>query len=142
MGPATDIAGVPRLDPLWLKGEFSPEEKSAGQPLDALETREPDPPVCCARCGHVITHERHRTTVNGRHTHTRVNPHGFVFHFGCFAEAEGCLVSGPPTFEDSWFAGHAWEFAHCAACHVHLGWAFQGEGRFFGLLLDRLSAAR
>jgi len=142
MGPATDSAGVPRLDPLWLKGEFSPEEKPEGQPSDALETREPDTPVCCARCGHVITHERHRTTVNGRYTHTRVNPHGFVFHFGCFAEAEGCLVKGPPTSEDSWFADHAWEFAHCAACQAHLGWAFHGEGSFFGLILDRLSAAR
>jgi hypothetical protein len=32
-----------------------------------------------------------------------------------------------------------WEFAFCAACHTHLGWAFHGEGLFFGLLLDRLS---
>jgi hypothetical protein len=130
------------MDALWLKAGASPEEQPSGQPSDALEVKEPDTPLRCARCGLVITHERHRTTVNGRHAHTRVNPHGFVFHFGCFAEAEGCLVRGPPTAEDSWFPGFVWEFAHCAACHTHLGWAFHGDGSFFGLLLDRLAAAR
>lgn len=130
------------MDLLWLKAGASPKEQPSGQPADALEVKEPDTPLRCGRCGLVITHERHRTTVNGRHAHTRVNPHGFVFHFGCFAEAEGCLVRGPPTAEDSWFPGFVWEFAHCAACHTHLGWAFHGDGSFFGLLLDRLAAAR
>ncbi len=125
---------------LWLKGTFAPEERSKGQPTDAPEVQSPETPLCCARCGHVITRERHRTTVNGRHAHTRVNPYGFVFHFGCFAEAEGCLVTGPPTAEESWFPGYVWEYAHCAACRAHLGWAFHGDGNFFGLLLDRLSA--
>lgn len=124
---------------LWFK-EGSSKKKASGQQVDALEQAPPDAPLCCARCGHVITHERHRTTINGRHTHTRVNPYGFVFHFGCFAQAEGCLVEGPPTAEDSWFAGHIWEFAHCAVCKAHLGWVFHGEGRFFGLLLDRLAS--
>jgi hypothetical protein len=139
MGLATDIAGKPRLEALWFKGEFSPEERPAGQPSDVPGTQAPDAPLRCARCGHVVTRERHRITVNGRHTHTRVNPHGIVFHFGCFTVAEGCLVRGPPTAEDSWFAGYFWEFAHCAACHAHLGWAFHGDGSFFGLILDRLS---
>ncbi|MDY7229197.1 cereblon family protein [Hyalangium rubrum] len=125
---------------LLLKEGSSPEKKPSGQPVDAPEKAPPDGPLCCVHCGHSITLERHRTTVNGRHAHTRVNPYGFVFHFGCFAQAEGCLVEGPPTAEDSWFAGYVWEFAHCAVCRTHLGWAFQGEGSFFGLLLDRLAA--
>jgi hypothetical protein len=127
---------------IWLKGEFSPEERLRSQPADAPERTAPDAPLCCVRCGHPITHDRHRTTVDGRHAHTRVNPYGFVFHFGCFAEAEGCSVEGPPISRDSWFPGYAWEIAHCAACQTHLGWAFQGEGRFFALILDRLSAPR
>jgi hypothetical protein len=142
MGAATDIADKPRLEALWFKGEASHKEQPGGQPSNVPEAQAPDAPLCCARCGQVITHERHRTTVNGRHTHTRVNPHGFVFHFGCFAVAEGCLVRGPPTAEDSWFAGYFWEYAYCANCHAHLGWAFHGDGSFFGLMLDRLSVAR
>ena len=116
------------------------EAKPSAQPEQALETRPPEAPLCCARCGHVITHERHRSTLNGRHTHTRLNPAGVVFHFGCFAQAEGCLVLGPPTAEASWFPGYVWEFAFCGACQTHLGWAFHGESDFFGLVLDRLTA--
>jgi hypothetical protein len=125
-----------------LKGAPSPpaEVTPTRQAEQEAETRAPESPLCCARCGHVITRERERTTFNGRHTHTRHNPAGFVFHFGCFARAEGCLVLGPPTAEASWFPGHLWEVALCAACHTHLGWAFHGEGDFFGLVLDRLTA--
>jgi hypothetical protein len=109
------------------------------QAEDESESRDPEKPLCCVRCGHVITHERDRTTVDGRATHTRVNPSGFVFHFGCFARAEGCLVIGPPTAEASWFPGFLWQYAMCAACGTHLGWAFQGESAFLGLVLDRLT---
>jgi hypothetical protein len=124
----------------WLKGTSSgepgaPEAKAE----ESLETREPEAPLCCARCGHPVTRERHRIPVNSRHEHTRVNPFGIVFHFGCFAQAEGCAVDGPPTAEATWFPGFAWQVAHCAACGAHLGWAFRGEGDFFGLLLDRLT---
>ncbi len=125
---------------LWLKGEFAPEEKPQSQSVDAPERAAPDSPLCCVQCGHPITHDRHRTTVEGRHVHTRMNPFGFVFHFGCFSQAEGCSIEGPPTAADTWFAGHAWQFAHCAACQTHLGWAFSGEGHFFALVLDRLCA--
>ncbi|HSP79450.1 MAG TPA: cereblon family protein [Myxococcaceae bacterium] len=128
--------------PRWLKGTpAAPSEvEPARQAEQEAESRAPESPLCCARCGHVITRERDRTTFNGRHTHTRHNPAGFVFHFGCFARAEGCLVLGPPTAEASWFSSHLWELALCAACHTHLGWAFHGEGHFFGLVLDRLTA--
>lgn len=112
----------------------------ASQAEEKTESREPGAPLCCARCGHVITRERDRTTVNGRYTHTRVNPSGFVFHFGCFARAEGCLVVGPPTIEASWFPGFAWQYAMCAECKTHLGWSFRGESDFLGLVLDRLTA--
>jgi hypothetical protein len=142
MGPAANIDGGPRPDAFWLKGGAAPEVRPVGQTSEAPETQEPGTPLCCARCGQAITRERYRTTVNGRHTHTRLNPYGIVFHFGCFAVAEGCLVRGPPTAEDSWFAGYVWEFAYCAACHAHLRWAFHGDGSFFGLVLDRLSSPR
>ncbi|MCI0571215.1 MAG: cereblon family protein [Myxococcaceae bacterium] len=113
-----------------------PEE----QPGAEQEAVGPERALHCAHCGHPITHEKHRTTVGGRHVHTRVNPHGFVYDFGCFSAAAGCITSGPPTQEDTWFPGHAWEFAGCAQCHTHLGWFFRGESAFFGLVLDRLRA--
>lgn len=100
----------------------------------------PERALHCSHCGHPITHERHRTTVAGRHEHTRVNAYGIVFHFGCFSAAAGCIVSGPPTQEDTWFPGLAWEYAGCAQCHTHLGWRFRGESPFFALVLDRLRA--
>ncbi|OJH38694.1 cereblon family protein [Cystobacter ferrugineus] len=116
------------------------EATPASRAEDETSAGAPETPLCCAHCGHVIARERDRTTVNGRHAHTRVNPSGFVFHFGCFSRAEGCLVVGPPTAEASWFPGFVWEYALCAACKKHLGWAFHGESDFLALVLDRLTA--
>ncbi|MCP3142819.1 cereblon family protein [Pyxidicoccus xibeiensis] len=127
-------------------GEYRLKGSASGAPQtpeaeaeQSLETREPETPLCCARCGHPVTRERHRIAVSGRHAHTRVNPFGIVFHFGCFALAEGCTADGPPTAEETWFPGFLWQVAHCSACHTHLGWCFRGDGAFFGLLLDRLT---
>jgi hypothetical protein len=129
----------PRQSPGVRRLKENPAAPAEGTPTrqveEKTESQSPETPLCCARCGHVITRERDRTTVNGRATHTRVNPSGYVFHFGCFARAEGCLVIGPPTAEASWFPGFVWEYALCAACKTHLG-----ESDFLGLLLDRLTA--
>lgn len=49
---------------------------------------------------------------------------------------------GPPSMEFTWFAGHSWRILICGACRTHIGWFFaavQGEGRFFGLIMDRLT---
>ncbi len=93
----------------------------------------------CVRCAHRITSEAHRIERGGSHEHTRMNPAGVVFRFGCFSRADGCRVTGVPTTEHTWFWGFAWRFAHCARCQAHLGWQFTGEGEFFGLILDRLT---
>ncbi|MFZ5441380.1 MAG: cereblon family protein [Myxococcota bacterium] len=94
----------------------------------------------CARCGHGITDDASRTEVDGRHVHLRLNPSAFAFLFGCFGEARGCLLVGEPTAEATWFSGCRWQFAHCAACGAHLGWAFSGAQAFFALVLERLVA--
>lgn len=73
--------------------------------------------------------------------HTRLNPFGYVWEFGCFAEAKGAVVEGQPTLQATWFAGHTWVFANCGSCGVHLGWRYDGEsGTFFGLISERLVA--
>lgn len=92
----------------------------------------------CATCGAVVTHEHERISIDGSHEHTRLNPAALAFRFGCFRDAEGCVVFGPATSEHSWFAGCAWAFAHCRGCGVHLGWHFSGAMQFFGLVLQRL----
>lgn len=99
---------------------------------------DPEAPVRCAHCGHVVTTRREAIDVGGSHVHTRLNPGHVVFQFGCFRTAPGCRVSGEPTADATWFTGCLWQYAHCAACLAHLGWAFTGADTFFGLVLDRL----
>ena len=99
--------------------------------------------LVCAACRNPVTSERQRIEVNGQHEHRCVNPHGYLFHIGCFRDAPGCTVIGAPTTEFSWFRGHAWSHALCTGCAAHLGWRFDGgdTNGFFGLVLDRLATA-
>jgi hypothetical protein len=95
--------------------------------------------ILCAKCRHRVTGEEQRIEVGGSHTHRFFNPHGFLFHIGCFRQASGCGVRGAPTMEFTWFPGFAWSYALCGECGEHLGWCFQSmDSRFFGLVLNRL----
>jgi hypothetical protein len=97
--------------------------------------------LVCRACGHFITSQREAIEVGGSHVHTRLNPSGVLFRFGCFRLAPGARVSGAPSSEHSWFTGCRWQYAHCSACGGHLGWAFSGPDVFFGLVLERLAAS-
>jgi hypothetical protein len=92
----------------------------------------------CKVCGHVITSENERIAVNQLHQHTCSNPAGYIFTFGCFREAPGCLVAGPASLEHTWFAGYRWQIAVCAACGEHLGWLFRNQDEFFALITGNL----
>jgi hypothetical protein len=95
--------------------------------------------ILCKLCGNHITSVENIISVQGSHRHTFTNPAGLVFEIGCFSSADGCLVSGIPTMEFTWFSGYRWNYAHCAQCLTHLGWFYQNkETSFFGLILDRL----
>jgi hypothetical protein len=102
-------------------------------------TDEPERPLRCAACANVVTLSTHAIDIDGSHVHTRLNPANVVFQFGCFSQAPGCVVSGTPSSEHVWFAGCLWQYAHCARCNAHLGWAFSGALTFFGLVLSRLT---
>jgi hypothetical protein len=136
-----------------------PPPAPEGTPDDTPATAR-DAALICRACGHAVTHPRHRIGVQGHHQHRFMNPGGFVYEIGCFADAVGCVNVGPPSLEYPWFAGYAWRCAHCAGCGVQLGWhfrAFAGAGAaagggsvaagaaagggFFGLILDRLREA-
>lgn len=95
----------------------------------------------CAACRTVVTSEAAAIAVAGAHQHRFTNPAGLAFEIGCFSAAAGCRVDGEPTLEHTWFAGFAWSYASCANCGAHLGWCFDGDGRFFGLIFARLVGA-
>lgn len=95
----------------------------------------------CRLCGFPVTSEEHRTAIEGRHVHHRINPAGFEFEIGCFAQAGGAMVRGVPTAEHSWFLPYSWSYSLCRGCGCHLGWFFEGaEPPFHGLILNRLEA--
>jgi len=96
-------------------------------------------PLVCIRCRRPITTAGDRIEIDGLHEHTQVNPHGFIWSFGCFARAPGCVRVGPPSREFAWFAGHSWQIEDCGGCRLHLGWFFSSSGRsFHGLIVGRI----
>ena len=95
--------------------------------------------LVCVRCQRTITTAGDRIEVDGLHEHTQINPHGFIWTFGCFAQAPGCVAVGTPSREFAWFAGHSWQIEDCGGCRLHLGWLFAAsERRFHGLIVDRV----
>jgi hypothetical protein len=117
----------------------APGRGDAARPArDAVDT----PPArryWCAACTTRVTDEDAATERAGAHRHSFVNPAGEAFEIACFADAPGCVVSGEPTLEATWFTGCAWSYATCANCRAHLGWCYEGDGaRFFGLVCNRL----
>lgn len=113
---------------------------------DLLERDEEDAKgfIYCGVCSTVIGRVDDRIEVGGSHDHHFTNPHGYLFHIGCYRDALGCSISGMPEAADSWFMGFQWRIAACAECQRHLGWYFDraapgGESQFFyGLILDRI----
>jgi|SRR5690349_20272684 len=96
--------------------------------------------LVCAACRRRITDTGARIEVDGLHEHSQVNPHGYVWTFGCYAEAPGCAPVGAPSTEFTWFPGHTWQIAQCLRCGTHLGWLFTGaDRRFHGLIVERLA---
>ena len=95
--------------------------------------------LVCRRCHATITDEGQRVSVEGQHVHTRLNPAGINFCFGCFAAAPGCALQGAASSEFSWFEGCRWRIALCAECGAHLGWVFDGARHFYALILSRLA---
>ena len=110
-------------------------KKSTRDQLSAKEKRS----LICKACGHDITSDEERISINGQHVHTRINPAGFEYTFACFRHAPGCRQLGATSYEHTWFAGHCWQIAVCAGCGEHLGWLFRNGDVFYGLIKDRLA---
>jgi hypothetical protein len=95
--------------------------------------------ICCVACHTPVTDADFRIDVGGRHEHTFFNPAGVVFHIVVFAAAPGCRGVGPFSEEFTWFPGHRWQIAVCAACAEHLGWHFEGASQFTALIAQRIA---
>lgn len=102
-----------------------------------------DERLYCSACRYTITRKHERISVNGAHEHQFTNPQSISFRVGCYSDAPGCRHIGEATDEHTWFPGYAWRVVVCGGCQQHLGWDFHGRdtGRFFGLIVDRLSPA-
>ncbi len=113
---------------------------SKEQPDERPATTTPDDDLLrCAACGHAITREAYRIEMAGAHTHSFVNPGGFVYHVGCFAIAGGCEHVGEPSTAFSWFPGWSWQIAICAGCRAHVGWLFRcANEQFHALIVSAL----
>lgn len=128
----------------------SPLEKldKSNQPDVSNEDKHSDPNaekyIFCRQCFQVITSETEKIDVQGGHKHTFANPHGLIFEIGCFKCATGCIYTGKPVSDFSWFKGFKWRLASCSKCLVQIGWLFVSVGfeggseSFNGLILDRL----
>ncbi len=121
--------------PRWQQ---KPGKAPAGAPDETLGGG-PDNVIRCARCGNEVTKAACRIRVHDLHEHSQVNPHGYIWQFGCFSAAPGVRPVGVPSDEFSWFAGASWQIVHCASCDLHLGWRFSfPDQAFFGLIVDRV----
>ena len=138
MNPILAVSSAPGLIPYRLLDSGSRDPKKLALLKQSSLAEGQKERVFCAFCRQHITDLSEEMEIQGKHIHFQTNPHGFDFRFGCYREAPGCHVLGPATTEHSWFSGHGWQLALCSACNEHLGWLFEGESRFFGLILDRL----
>ncbi len=130
------------LPALYLFDRYAAEEKR--QPLadvkvvgKAMEERR----LFCAACRNLITSLDDRISIQGGQEHTFTNPHGYVFHIGCFRQTRGCAHVGERMSAWSWFRGFTWRIAVCTNCGTHLGWLFEApDDAFYGLILNRLTS--
>jgi hypothetical protein len=88
-----------------------------------------------------VASEKDRLTREGRSEYSFRNPEGIRFNIITFSRTLGCRQAGAPTFEHTWFPGHAWSFCLCEQCRVHLGWYYSGPTAFAGLIRERIVRA-
>jgi hypothetical protein len=121
--------------------KLKPGEQASPDALEDTEVLDEDEKVIrCASCGHRITHERERLTMNGSHEHEFMNPSALRFVVQCFSNAPGCVSEGERSSVWSWFPGFAWQIETCRGCGDHLGWSFHGARTFYALVKDRLAS--
>jgi hypothetical protein len=97
----------------------------------------PDDWLCLA-CSKKITEDKERFQYEGETEFHFTNPDGYVFDIITFRTADGCLEVDEPTMQFTWFKDHAWSYAVCSRCGLHLGWKYSGKYSFYGLIKSRI----
>jgi len=126
---------LPSDDKITKKIQRLTENKS-----DEKEEFEKENLLCC-QCYQIITSYCECISIQEQHKHIFANPHGIIYDISCFRSAPGCLYTGIPTKEWSWFSGFLWKIAICSKCLIHLGWQFipsSSNNSFVGLVSNRL----
>jgi hypothetical protein len=95
----------------------------------------------CAWCQHRVASEKDRFRHEGKAEFAFSNPEGIGFVILTFSQTLGCVESGAPTLEHTWFPGHAWSYCQCERCGLHLGWHYSGPHDFAGLIKERIVRA-
>ncbi|MCX7866213.1 MAG: cereblon family protein [Limisphaera sp.] len=92
----------------------------------------------CIRCLRGVARDRDRIFREGKSEFVFRNPEGHKFHILLFADCPGGRTAGIPTTLHTWFPGYAWCYCLCRGCGLQLGWWYEGEGRFAGLIRSRI----
>jgi hypothetical protein len=95
----------------------------------------------CAWCLNRVANEGDRFRYEGKNEFSFLNPEGICFAIITFSPTLGCLQSGVPMLEHTWFPGHAWSYCRCERCGEHLGWYYTGQHKFAGLIKNRIIRA-
>ena len=111
-------------------------EPEPSVPAEAL----PDDPTAyrCRGCGAYLARPRDRLLVDGKTLHERVNPAGFLCRFLTLRRCHNTRDLSLPSDDFTWFERHAWVVIACRGCRAHLGWRWEGEPSFFGLLVHQI----
>lgn len=105
--------------------------------IESLRDR-PQRYVVCKSCNHRLADADQQHTILGGSEHEFVNPHGVVHRFRCYKDAPGCTIVGKRQAADTWFYGYTWRVSNCGQCDTFIGWLFESEDSFFGLLVDKI----
>ena len=127
--------------PLFKDGEKSLKPRLNSSPnIDTDQKERSEKYLVCKTCKNKITTISNKLEIYGAFQHSFLNPGGHVFEIACFFEAPGCVVTGEPTSEWTWFPDYQWQIALCSYCMSHLGWYYLANKKlsFFGLILNTL----
>ena len=122
------------------KKEINPQKDIVTETVPKVDIKtklKPDDWLCLI-CSKKITSDKDRFLFNDQSEFQFTNPGGFIFDIITFDSADGCLDTGIPTMEFTWFPGHSWSYAMCSRCGSHLGWRYSGQYSFYGLIKSRL----
>lgn len=118
------------------------EVETVSAELEELLEAIPSPPqevIVCKLCRHRLADADLMHNINGKIEHEFTNPFGIVHRFRSYNDAPGCKIQGSREAADTWFLGYTWRICTCGKCDTFLGWLFEANDSFFGLLISKIT---